>query len=94
MRRLIFPILITLGFIIGGLLHYREYRKSREFAETFRIQSEIEFKRTSLLVIQQQLLQNIVRELDALKQGRTEAAGKELSRLFDSLPEERQEAQP
>lgn len=96
MKKLIFPLLIVLAFAVSGALHYREYRKSREISDILRIQAEIEFKRTSLMIVYQEVLQNVVKELDAMKHGRIEAESQELSRLLDSLPDEieLQEAQP
>ena len=79
-----------------SVLHYREYRKSQEISDILRIQAEIEFKRTSLMVVYQEVLQSVVKELDAMKHGRIEMESQELSRLLDSLPDEieLQEAQP
>ena len=96
MKKLIFPLLIALSFAISGALHYREYRKSQEISDILRIQAEIEFKRTSLMVVYQEVLQSVVKELDTMKHGRIEAESQELSRLLDSLPDEieLQEAQP
>ena len=96
MKQRIAFALIVIAFTMSGALHYREYRKSQEISDTFRIQAEIEFKRTSLMVIYQEVLQSVVKELDAMKHGRIEAESQELSRLLDSLPDkiELQEAQP
>ena len=96
MKKLIFPLLIALAFAASGTLHYREYRKSQEISDILRIQAEIEFKRTSLMVVYQEVLQSVVKELDAMKHGRIEAESQELSRLLDSLPDEieLQETQP
>ena len=47
MKQRIAFALIIIAFAMSGALHYREYRKSQEFSDTFRIQAEIEFKRTS-----------------------------------------------
>ena len=64
MKQRIAFALIIIAFAISGALHYRKYRKSQEFSDTFRIQAEIEFKRTSLMVIYQEVLQSVVKELD------------------------------
>ena len=96
MKKLIFPLLIALAFAASGALHYREYRKSQEISDILRIQAGIEFKRTSLMVVYQEVLQSVVKELDAMKHGRIVAESLELSRLLDSLPDEieLQETQP
>ena len=62
MKQRIAFALIIIAFAISGALHYREYRKSQEFSDTFRIQAEIEFKRTSLMVIYQEVLQSTRRD--------------------------------
>ena len=48
------------------------------------------------MVVYQEVLQSVVKELDTMKHGRIEAESQELSRLLDSLPDEieLQEAQP
>jgi len=81
MKRLFF-ILLTVGVIASVAFHVWEYRKIREFTQTFQIQSEIEVKRTALMVIYQQVLQNTVRELDTLKQEKTEQKKQEFAELF------------
>lgn len=80
--------LIALAFAASGVLHLWEYRKIREFSDTLRIQAEIEFKRTALMVVYQQVLQGVVKEIEAMKDGRIETQSQELSRLLDSLPDE------
>ena len=96
MKQRIAFALIIIAFAMSGALHYREYRKSQEISDILRIQAEIEFKRTSLMVVYQEVLQSVVKELDTMKHGRIEAESQELSRLLDSLPDEieLQEAQP
>ena len=96
MKQRIAFALIIIAFAMSGALHYREYRKSQEISDILRIQAEIEFKRTSLMVIYQEVLQSVVKELETMKHGRIEAESQELSRLLDSLPDEieLQEAQP
>ena len=80
--------LIALAFAASGALHLWEYRKIREFSDTLRIQAEIEFKRTALMVVYQQVLQGVVKEIEVMKDGRIETQSQELSRLLDSLPDE------
>ena len=70
MKQRIAFALIIIAFAMSGALHYREYRKSQEFSDTFRIQAEIEFKRTSLMVVYQEVLQSVVKELNALAEVR------------------------
>ena len=50
MKQRIAFALILIVFAMSGVLHYREYRKSQEISDILRIQAEIEFKRTSLMV--------------------------------------------
>ena len=63
-------LFLLIGLITSGFFHYWEFKRIREFSATFQTQSEIETKRTSLLVIYQEVLRNVVRELDELKQNR------------------------
>ena len=53
MKQRIAFALIVIVFTMSGALHYREYRKSQEISDILRIQAEIEFKRTSLMVVYQ-----------------------------------------
>lgn len=71
MKRLILIIVLLILFAVNNFLHFWEYRKICEFRETFKLQSEMEVKRTSLMVIYQEVLQNVVREVDALKNNST-----------------------
>ena len=59
MKQRIAFALIIIAFAMSGTLHYREYRKSQEISDTFRIQAEIEFKRTSLMVIYQEVAEDL-----------------------------------
>ena len=96
MKQRIAFALILIVFAMSGVLHYREYRKSQEISDILRIQTEIEFKRSSLMVVYQEVLQSVVKELGAMKHGRIEMESQKLSRLLDSLPDEieLQETQP
>ena len=58
MKQRIAFALIVIVFTMSGALHYREYRKSQEISDILRIQAEIEFKRTSLMVVYQEVLQS------------------------------------
>ena len=55
MKQRIAFALILIVFAMSGVLHYREYRKSQEISDILRIQAEIEFKRTSLMVVYQEV---------------------------------------
>ena len=68
-------ILVLMAFLLAGslALHVWEYRKIREHAETLALQAEIEVKRTALLVLHQEVLQNMAKELDALREQKVEA---------------------
>ena len=76
--------------------HYWEYRKIQEFSNTFHLQSEIEVKRIALMVLYQEILQNVTREVDHLRQGKIEKESAELSHFFDSFPVQKEniEVQP
>ena len=63
-------------------LHIWEVRKINEFSKTFETLSEIELKRTSLMVLQQQVLQNVVREVE---NGRKQELEKPDFKLPDKL---------
>ncbi|MBN2640919.1 MAG: hypothetical protein JXR78_04660 [Victivallales bacterium] len=87
MKRALFIIMLSSTIIASGLMHIWEYKKIREFSATLQIQSEIEFKRTALLVIHQQVLHNAIRELDELRRKSMELKKQDFSELFKSLPE-------
>lgn len=89
MKRLFF-VFLTLGMLVSAACHVWEYRKIREFSRTFQAQSEIELKRTALMVIYQQILRNTVREIDELKHEKAERDRKNFSELF----KEETEVQP
>ncbi len=89
MKRFFFIFLI-IGILASAACHVWEYRKIREFARTFQAQSEIELKRTALMVIYQQILRNTVREINELKQEKAERDRQKFSELF----KEETEAQP
>lgn len=59
---------LLLFLLVGGSLglHVWEYCKIRDFSQTFLTQAEIEAKRTALLVLQQSVIQNMARQIDAL----------------------------
>lgn len=81
-------LFLLIGLITSGFFHYWEFKRIREFSATFQTQSEIETKRTSLLVIYQEVLRNVVRELDELKQNGKKKALKPIEDLFDGEPVE------
>ncbi len=72
MNRLI-QILMFLLLTGSLILHVWEYHKIREHAETLALQAEIEVKRTSLLILHQEVLQNMAKELDVLREQKVEA---------------------
>ncbi len=67
-------ILVLMAFLLAGslALHVWEYRKIREHDETLALQAEIEVKRTALLVLHQEVLQNMAKELDVLREQKIE----------------------
>ena len=44
-----------------------------EHAEALALQAEIEVKRTALLVLHQEVLQSVAKELDAMRESKTES---------------------
>jgi len=72
MNRLIF---VLMSFLLAGslIMHVWEYRKIREHADMLTLQAEIETKRTSLMVIYQEVLINMAKELDAMRENKTES---------------------
>ena len=72
MNRLIF---VLMSFLLAGslIMHVWEYRKIREHADMLTLQAEIETKRTSLMVIYQEVLTNMAKELDAMRENKTES---------------------
>jgi len=71
MNRLI-QILMFLLLTGSLILHVWEYHKIREHDETLALQAEIEVKRIALLVLHQEVLQNMAKELDVLREQKTE----------------------
>ena len=72
MNRLI-QILMFLLLTGSLILHVWEYHTIREHDETLALQAEIEVKRTALLVLHQEVLQNMAKELDVLREQKVEA---------------------
>ena len=68
-------ILVLMAFLLAGslALHVWEYRIIREHAEALALQAEIEVKRTALLVLHQEVLQSVAKELDAMRESKTES---------------------
>ena len=63
-KKLIIIAVIIAAFASSISLHIWEIKKINEFSKTFETLSQIELKRTSLMVLQQQVLQNVVREVE------------------------------
>ena len=63
-KKLIIIAVIIAAFASSISLHIWEIKKINEFSNTFETLSQIELKRTSLMVLQQQVLQNVVREVE------------------------------
>ena len=63
-KKLIIIAVIIAAFASSIALHIWEIKKINEFSDTFETLSQIELKRTSLMVLQQQVLQNVVREVE------------------------------
>ena len=72
MMKRIKPILLFLLLAASMILHCWEYRKIEEYSRTFALQAQIEAKRTALMVIYQEVLINIAKELDSLREWKTE----------------------
>ena len=69
-KKVIIIAVIIAAFASSISLHIWEIKKINEFSKTFETLSQIELKRTSLMVLQQQVLQNVVREVEnGKKQG-------------------------
>jgi len=71
-RKNIWIIILMLTLCVSFVLHGWAIRKINEFSNIFETQAQIELKRTALMVIYQDVLQNLVREVDVLKQERDE----------------------
>ena len=71
MKRIMNLLLFLL--LTGSLaLHCWEYRKIEEYSRTFALQAQIEAKRTALMVLYQEVLINLAKELDSLRERKTE----------------------
>ena len=71
MKRIMNLLLFLL--LTGSLaLHCWEYRKIDEYSQTFALQAQIETKRTALMVLYQEVLINMAKELDSLREQKTE----------------------
>ncbi|MBE6374684.1 MAG: hypothetical protein E7055_21800 [Lentisphaerae bacterium] len=67
MMKRIIPILLLLLLIASMALHFWEIRKIRNFSEIFAVQAAIEVKRTSLMVVYQEVLKNMAKEVEELR---------------------------
>lgn len=67
MMKRIIPILLLLLLIVSMALHFWEIRKIRNFSEIFAVQAAIEVKRTSLMVVYQEVLKNMAKEIEELR---------------------------
>ena len=67
MMKRILSAMIFLLLIASMGLHFWEIRKIREFSETFSVQAAIEVKRTSLMVVYQEVLKNMAKEVEELR---------------------------
>lgn len=67
MMKRIIPILLLLLLIASMALHFWEVRKIRNFSEIFAVQAAIEVKRTSLMVVYQEVLKNMAKEIEELR---------------------------
>ncbi len=67
MMKRIIPILLLLLLIASMALHFWEIRKIRNFSEIFAVQATIEVKRTSLMVVYQEVLKNMAKEIEELR---------------------------
>ena len=72
MKTRLMNILLFLMLCIVMCLHVWEWRRIREFSETFALQSQIEAKRTALMVVYQEVLKNMAKELDSLRERKEE----------------------
>ena len=67
MMKRILSAMIFLLLIASMGLHFWEICKIREFSETFAVQAAIEVKRTSLMVVYQEVLKNMAKEVEELR---------------------------
>ena len=73
MMKRILSAMIFLLLIASMGLHFWEIRKIREFSETFSVQAAIEVKRTSLMVVYQEVLKNMAKEVEELRKRNNES---------------------
>lgn len=73
MMKRILSAMIFLLLIASMGLHFLEIRKIREFSETFAVQAAIEVKRTSLMVVYQEVLKNMAKEVEELRKRNNES---------------------
>ena len=66
MRRKMTGILLILLFLLSGAGHLCAMRKIAEISATLRTQAEIETRRTALMVLYQEVLRSVVKQLDKL----------------------------
>lgn len=59
--------ILAIFLTASGILHIWEYRKIREFSDNFAVQSQIELKRTALMVLYQEIIQNMAKQIDILR---------------------------
>lgn len=67
MMKRILSAMIFLLLVASMIFHFWEIRKIREFSETFAVQAAIEVKRTSLMVVYQEVLKNMAKEIEELR---------------------------
>ena len=67
MMKRILSAMIFLLLIASMGLHFWEIRKIRNFSEIFAVQAAIEVKRTSLMVVYQEVLKNMAKEVEELR---------------------------
>ena len=67
MMKRILSAMIFLLLIASMGLHFWEIRKIREFSKTFAVQAAIEVKRTSLMVVYQEVLKNMAKDIEELR---------------------------
>ena len=73
MMKRILSVMIFLLLIASMGLHFWEIRKIREFSKTFAVQAAIEVKRTSLMVVYQEVLKNMAKEVEELRKRNNES---------------------
>lgn len=67
MMKRILSAMIFLLLVASMIFHFWEIRKIREFSKTFAVQAAIEVKRTSLMVVYQEVLKNMAKEIEELR---------------------------